>query len=646
MSTSQRDIFNKFKAVRSAQSLPAYESPVSQSMDNMGVTDFLFELVKQSKGQEGLKNVVLKSTLGELNNNANINSMVFNVIREVFFCFFDIVIPESAVEDHDGYIFNINEIDVSNMLSVDPNSPEGRHLYDSNDPAKSLNYLIYTSFSSDEPVSYIKNQRTIFTIQYLGGNQFKLHIGATYAGAKLSEWAEDYLQDVSFFNMPNFTAQLLDILTGVVSIKTGQSQESIEQITKIQKVMKKLFGFCKTNQDTTGANGDGAGNNVDDTGIENRILEPINVSPNTFLENQEDKKVISGNLFAFTSEDILDIQDIANLRSQGKIRFSTCGNFEVAVDPDEALKKLNILFADAILTGTTVNPNDPTQLVQSYNNDTVTPDLNNTTTFLNNVLYDNAQKYADNQSANEQGSTSANDVLVNLPNMEVEFELNIIKAIPFALTQFIISPQLLLLIKISSFVIGEQENADVVTMETVINKLETFITKIGMDIWNSILNNIFNILIKDLTGILSGLVGKYLTQRFTDYVSILTFIMNLIKGLNLSANGCQGMLDIIMRLLSLNYFGPTLPIPPPLVFVGGMLKPGLNQVSVVNDLKSNLADKGIETGAFMSDGTPNYLMAALEIQTNTLIQHIKLDTKVDVMVNGITGPAIGYAQIS
>lgn len=632
MPTSQRDIFNKFKAVRSAQSLPPYESPVSQSMDNMGVTDFLFELVKQSKGQEGLKNVVLKSTLGELNNNANINSMVFNVIREVFFCFFDIIIPESAVEDHDGFIFNINEIDVSNMLSVDPNSPEGRHLYDGNDPAKNLNYLIYTAFSSDAPVSYIKNQRTIFTLQYLGGNQFKLHVGATYAGVRLSEWAEDYLQDVSFFNMPNFTAQLVDIMTGVVSIKTGQNQESIEQLTKIQKVMKKLFGFCKTNQD--------------DTGVEKRILEPINVSPNVFLENQEDKQAVSGNLFDFTPEDILDIQDIADLRSQGRVRFSTCGNFEVVVDPDDVLTKLSALFADAMLTGTTVNPDDPTQQVQRYDNELVTPDLNNTTTFLNNVLYDNIQKYANNPSADEQGSTSANDVLVNLPNMEVEFELNVIKAIPFALTQFIISPQLLLLIKISSFIIGEQENEGVVTMETVINKLETFITKIGSDIWNSILNNIFNILIKDLTGILSGLVSKYMTQRFSDYVSILTFIMNLIKGLNVSANGCQGMLDIIMRLLSLNYFGPTLPIPPPLVFVGGMLKPGLNQVSVVNDLKSNLADKGIETGAYLSDGTPNYLMAALEVQTNTIIQHIKLDSKIDVMTNGITGPAIGFAQIS
>lgn len=650
MATSQREIFNKFKAVQSAQSLPAYESPVSRSMDNMQITDFLFEMIKQTKGQEGLKNVVLKSTLGELNNSANISNTVFNVLREVFFCFFDIIIPVSATTDHDGFNINISEIDITNMLSTDPNSPEGRHLYEGNDPQKHLNYLIYTAFSSSNEgnaARYIKNNKILFTLYYLGGNEFKMHIGAEYAGRKLSEWAEDYLQDISFFNMPNFIAELVDVITGVVSIKTGQSRESIAQMTKIQKVMQKLFGFCKTNQDTSGA---GADNTIPDENGNGQVLEPINVSPTTFLQNQEDKKAPSGNLFDFSPDDILNIEDIANLLSQGKVRFATCGNFEMKVNPDDLFAKLDKLFADALHDGTVPypNPDDPTQTLQAqkYDNESVVPDINNTTAFIDDIMVSNLQQYANNESSNEQGSPSANDVLVNMPNMEVEFQLSVIKAIPFALTQLIISPQLMLLIKTASMVIGEEENNGVFTIETVVNKLEVFITKIGNDIWNSILHNIFNILIKELGGILSGLVTKYLTQRFSDYIGILSFIINLIKGLNLSASGCQSMLDIIMRLLSLNYFGPALPVPPPLVYVGGMLKPGLNSVSVVNDLKAGLADKGIETGAYMSDGTPNYLMAAMEVQTNTLIKHVKQDSRIDVMVNGITGPAIGYAQLS
>ncbi len=68
--------------------------------------------------------------------------------------------------------------------------------------------------------------------------------------------------------------------------------------------------------------------------------------------------------------------------------------------------------------------------------------------------------------------------------------------------------------------------------------------------------------------------------------------------------------------------------------------------SKMNPKIEELTNKGIEVGAYMPDGTPNYLMAALEITTNTLIQHIKTDSKIDVMVTGISGPAIGSAQIS
>lgn len=637
---TQREIFSKLKAVQSSQSLAKYESPVSQSMDNMDVTSFLFALIQQTQGQEGMKNMVLKSTIGELNNSANISNTVFNIIREVFFCFFDIIIPESATVNHDGFFINIAEIDPTNMLSTDPNSPEGRHLYESNDPAKCLNYLVYTALSSATPVEYRKNNKLLFTLEYLGGNQFSMHIGGEYSGQKLSAWAEDYLQDVSFFNMPNFLAELVDIVTGVVSVKTGKSSDAVQQNSTINKVMQKLFGFCN-NQNNSGSN---ASNTVyDETGTQTPAMESINVSPTAYLENQEGKNN-TGNLFNFTSDEMLDIEDISRLRSQGKIRFATCGNFEVEIDPDGVFAKLDQLFADAVKTGTTANPDDPTQTVQKYDNDTVVPDINKVTAFIDNVLQDNLKKYVDADSGNEQGSPSANDVVVNLPNMEVEFELNVVKAIPFALTQMIISPQLLLLIKTASLVIGEEENNGVFTIETVIGKLYTFIEKIGTDIWNSILNNIFNILVKELTGVLTSLATRYITEKFSNYVGILQFIINLIKGLNLSASGCQSMLDIIMRLLSLNYFGPALPIPPPMVYVGGMLKPGLNSVSIINDLKSQFADAGVETGATMPDGSPNILMKMFEINTQVYTKKLQTDASFPVMVNGITGPAMGYAQ--
>ena len=152
----------------------------------------------------------------------------------------------------------------------------------------------------------------------------------------------------------------------------------------------------------------------------------------------------------------------------------------------------------------------------------------------------------------------------------------------------------------------------------------------------------FAVLIRDLTGILTGLATKYLSQQASNYLSILSFLINLIKGLNLQASGCQSMLDIIMQLLSLNYFGPQLPIPPPLIYAGGILKPGMNEVSAVNNLKSSLTSKGIEVGAYLSDGTPNYgMMMSEEVLKEAMNQ--TRQAQIQVFTLGV-GPAMGYGQ--
>lgn len=566
---------------------------------------------------------------------------VYNIIQEVFFCLFDVIIPERLTWGHEGFNINIGVVDPFNLLSTDPSSPEGRYLYESNDPQKCMNALIYTALqtNADAPAVYQKNGKELLYMYYAGGNYVRAFIGPDYANQKLSSWAEDYMLGLSFYNLPNFIAELVDIITGVVSVKTNKSTESFEQNAKIMKVLTKLFGFCQTNDDNQEQN-------LGDTG---QILEPIVVSPTNYLQDQEDKKNNNNNgkLFDFSPDEILNIEDIARLRSQGKVRFSTCGNFEVAINPDDALNKMDELFADKITDAVTeyTDPDtgDKTN-VAVYDNSIVIPDISNTAAFLDNILTDNLVNYEDSNAGNEQGTPSGNEINVNLPNMKVEFELSIFKAIPYALAQFIISPQLLVLIKTASVVIGDEENAQTFTLDNIFDKLWKIISEIGQQIWNALLNSIFGILIKELTGILTDLATKYLSQQATNYLSVLQFLINLIKGLNLKASGCQSMLDIIMQLLSLNYFGPQLPVPPPLIYAGGMLKPGMNEVSAVNNLKSTLSSKGLEVGAYMADGTPNYGMMIAEETLKTAIAEVR-NSSVQVFTMGTTGPAMGYAQI-
>jgi hypothetical protein len=644
--SQQRDIFNKLQAVQSTQNIATYESPASRAMDNMDITDFLFTLIKQTAGQEGLNNIVVGSALGELNGNMNINTTILNIITQTFFCLFDIIIPTDLTVGHTGFYFKVSEIDPTNMLSTNPSSPQGKYLYDSNDPSTSLNCLIYSAMTSSQnsPVQYTKNGKTLFTLTYYNGNQMQFYFGAEYANQKLSAWAEDYMQGVTFFNMPNFLAELVDILTGIVSIKTNSSAESVQQNATLQTVLSKLFGFCQASN----------GNNSNESNLNTgqQVTVPINVSPMSYLQNQEDKKnngnnPDTGNLFDFTPDEMLSIQDTADLLTSGTIRFSTCGNFEVTIDPDSTLSKMDALFADSVkdsFTQYTDPTTNQTTTVPIYDNNAVIPDISNTAAFLNNVLSDNALATTNANAGNTQGSPSANDISYNLPNMQAEFQLSIIKAIPFALTTLIISPQLVLLLKASEVVIGESNNTSAFTLESVINQLSGIISKIGADIWNSIMNNMFSILVKELVGILKNVASAYLSQQAQNYLSIIEFLVSLLKPLSLQPSSCTSMLDIITQLLSLNYFGPSPPVPAPLIYATGILKPGMNEVSAVNNLKSSLASKGVEVGATLSDGSPNYGMMIAEETLRATMGAVR-NAKVEVMTTG-TGVSTGYGQIS
>jgi hypothetical protein len=150
---------------------------------------------------------------------------------------------------------------------------------------------------------------------------------------------------------------------------------------------------------------------------------------------------------------------------------------------------------------------------------------------------------------------------------------------------------------------------------------------------------------KDLINLAKKISADFLKQRGLDYLSSLKSLLALLKALKgLKVSGCESIIEQILRLLKLLNFTPMPPIPPPLVLLGGALKPGLNQVAMINDLKSNLSEKGIETAATFPDGTPNHLMIALEETVKLMVSSIKTNAKVEVTTTG-AGFTTGFGQI-
>jgi hypothetical protein len=423
----------------------------------------------------------------------------------------------------------------------------------------------------------------------------------------------------------------MDILTGSLSVKGNINKAIIVKQSALTKGLKKMFGFCGEENDTTKPDSSNKGFLNDQYGA------------NQAQKNGEESGLLNtdsdfDDVFNFNTSELDDIESTGNLRANNFLRFSSCGNLDVTINPDDILNSLEELFNNSQRNKLLFPGENPNEVAQDLNepaldNATKVPNLDQATNLLENGLNNGLNKVIND------GETNA---VLNLPNINAEVQLNILKAIPYALMQMIVTPKLMVVPKLYLVLKGDTGKK---TPESMISFIKPIITKVGNFITDLLVKNIFNLIKKDLVNLAKKLSADFLKQRGLDYISSLKSLLALLKALKgLKVSGCESIIEQILRLLKLLNFVPMPPMPPPLVLIGGALKPGLNQVAMINDLKSNLSEKGIETAATFPDGTPNHLMVALEETVKLMVSHIKTNSKVEVTTTGV-GFSIGYGQI-
>jgi hypothetical protein len=476
-----------------------------------------------------------------------------------------------------------------------------------------------------------------------------------YENKLFGDWLKDYMTLINpIFNMVNFTTILVDLITGAISLKAKKNKFEIKKESGTIKAMQKIFGFCSETSDDNGSanksandllknqlnnstkfNGDGQ------TGTQVGFGNLNNTNNNNNTSGQSDTDP-----FNFDATDLDEIEQDATLRSAGKIRFSTCGNLDIDINPDDIIAGLDELFANS-------NANE----IYSYGDSSTNNQLPNTSNAANSGIdgapYDNSQIDANIDKASDffdkalnQGAQKALDggedtISVNLPSMNAELQLNILKAIPYALMRLILTPKLLVIPKLHAVLSGDVSKKPV---EDFIKNMKTTIAKIGEKITSLLIQNIFDSIKADLVKLGKDLVIEYLKQRGRDYFATyqsLLMLLNLFKG----GAGCGGVLSKLLKILNFVPPTPQPPVPPPLILIGGAMKPGMNKVALVNDIKSKLTERGIETAATLPDGTPNNMMIAIEETVGAMLTHIKTNSSVQTFGIGPTGPVAGYGQI-
>lgn len=642
----QSEIFSRYRSLFNSSSVRPQESESSRRLNNMEFVDFLFELVKATKGQKEFKNVILKGSLSKLKKTDEINKIIREAFKSAFGCDSFLVIPTKyTTKSSLGIELNKSEIDAFGLFGVAPDSEIGRLTYEGNDVTKHVNYFLYIAqgLNVNNPGQIKFNNRVLFEIYAKNPNTFIFKFGEFYENKLFSDWLIDYLSVISpIFNTVNFTSALTDIITGAITIRASRNRIEIRKQLGILKALKKIFGFCSETDDEPGA-ADASSNEL----LRNQIEQNSNFNGENVLGTQKGIGDFDGidsgidiDPFDFDFNDLKDIEDELDLKLKGSIKFSTCGDLVMPINPDTII--------DSLLNVFTTSDENSLYSYDEQSNNQLTQTLDDSDIFDNSLISANAEKAVDFfDDAIKTGATDLinqgeTNIVIDFPAINAELQLNILKAIPYALMQMVLTPKITMVPKLFAAVSGD---VDPKSVNEFVKAMKGAITKIGSSITNLLIQNIFDSIKSDLIRLAKQLAIAYLKQRGIDYLATLRSLLRLLKLLERRERGCTGVLDKLLRLLKLGNFGPMPILPPPLIFLAGKLKPGINSVAVINDIKSTLIEKGIETAPTLPDGTPNNTMIAIEETVKTLITHLKTNSTIQTFGISAAGPVAGYGQI-
>ena len=255
----------------------------------------------------------------------------------------------------------VKSIDLANLLKIDPTSKAGKVLYEKAPiqvqiPPFSMNRQLYhriqnatDSYNTEYGQKYVgASGQELFDIQYFDSHPITFESGGWFGVTlynrynninKVGEFMIDYYRTIKLFEFQNVMANIMEQLSGAISIDINVGLVQANDASKFQKILQRILGLCF----------DGV-REIDVSGIA-KIAE---------LDGIDDS------FFEFTSIDLRDIdQRITNIKN-GVVEFENCGNVKLPVDSQAILSSLNnLLFVDgtqedeaseAVINALTDNP--------------------------------------------------------------------------------------------------------------------------------------------------------------------------------------------------------------------------------------------------------------------------------------------------
>lgn len=246
----------------------------------------------------------------------------------------------------------VKSFDLVNFLKEDPESSVGKITYEKesiqygtfpfslnkslynrmqniNQPYSIPATLNYVGTSGQElfDITYVESYVDAFG-QTIQGNFYKIDLKNRESN-KIVEFLEDYYSTIEIVDFKNIFANLINQLTGAVSIKKGDGDINLGDLTKVLLILKRILGLCF---DST--------TEIDVSGV-SKVSEFDNI----------DKS-----FFEFTEIDLRMIDQKVSEIKLGIAEFEECGTVKLPVDVDSIISSVDALnYVDGKNNNNTIN---------------------------------------------------------------------------------------------------------------------------------------------------------------------------------------------------------------------------------------------------------------------------------------------------
>jgi hypothetical protein len=554
--------------------------------------------------------------------------------------------PLSTLRQTEGIYIPVQSIDLFSNLKKSPDTSFGKIFYEKQQPSaspifkpyggtksfpmnKQLYVLTQTQYQNQSmgqingKVYTGKSGKNLFDMQYTTTNSFGV-TGNYYRVAlidrvnsngslanNVGEFLSDYYSTIKLIDSTDIQMQLVNILSGAVSINSQIGSGALSNQSKFFLIAQRILGLCFDSRQEIDVSGTA------------KIAE---------LDGVDDS------FFELTEIDLRNIDnEITNVQN-GVMEFVDCDNVKLPVDSQNLVDQL-IIFRDEL-------DDQPTQ---------------QQVTTMSNII--------DSISQNPQWAP----IIPSNFNASVAIDKNVIKQIPLAIAASVLSPKVLLplytllatvqsgatytynqaitsantLIQSGNTIGGSASNV-VTSGVDFINKYRTFAIQTISLINNEFLSILFQELKKDILNLVVLILGDISkSQRLKKYAIILKLIQLalILSQLISDYRKCKSLMSNILLLLdTINNLGPKAlitrnSVPPQLLYLADLL-PGYSPERATINTIELLQGLGIPTGT-LPDGSPN-LMLLYNLATNKGVDIERAENeKVEIVLKSPAGPGIG-----